>query len=428
MEGLISGLLRQVFHISQDGERFDVLTAVVDRIPYPTLQGQSDRTLQGLNFEDGSEGISFAVFDSNSAAPDLWSARESSKDEETMTTKQHYTLSFSFPPTNIDSPPPTRTKESSQSFTWRCLQLPVANTIFQNGKIATLNAQQWRSQQAAGEITLSCIIEIPLPKQTLHMTEILSERHTEPVQSLDCRLMSITPTRPVLAAIGNIIRRLSVDAASGSGLPASEELEQQVADAIDHGRIPAQQPGIWALIKPKVYQTLATSVGNDKIVRYGDIQRAVFDGCHLRKVLSGGGGWGEKQGLLALDPDSGFGEDQESSELSFDANMDDESRVLQGLNDIVKPGDTVEFFVNEYSPYRESVPRPIPDQLATRTESVLSMIFGSLPSSMDAMHISLTGKSNKSLETNCTVINNHFGMLSEQGMSLRVSDFPVRSY
>ena len=419
-EDLIPKLLRQIFHISQDSEGFDVLTAVVDRIPYPIFQHQAARTdqqnsagrdIQGLDLREGSEGISFAVFDSKSAAPDLWSTGEDSTGGKITSSEQRCTLSFTFPSTKI----------VNQPFSWRCLHLPVANTIFQNGRIATLNAQKWRSQSRAGGLALSCIQNIPLPKQTLQMAEFVSKCHAEPMQLLHFCLIPITPARTVLAAVGNIVRRISVNGASESGSPASEELEKQISEAIKKGQIPAQQPGIWALVKTQGSQVHAVSAGSGRGTAEGNLQGEVFDGCHLRKVLSGGGGWGEKQGLLALDPDSGFNANLETSELLFGAKKNAETKELLGLNDIITPGDTIQFFVNSSTSYRGSASRSMPDESATNPEDPITMTLGSLPSTMDTMPQPPTSNPNKSLDTDYTVINNHFGMLSEQGMSLEVS-------
>lgn len=431
MSNIIPNFLRQIFDIRKEGHHFDVLTAVVDRIPYPKFtkadhQARHQALLAGCppgtQVEDGSEGMSFAVLDSKSAAPDLWSARLESSEVETMTIQQRCTLSFAFPPTAISTPIFADGEERTRSLVSRMLQLPVANTLFQTGKTSSLIAQRWRSQGSlASNFALSCCRKVDLPQQTLYMTDVFSDQITALRQSLCSCLISITPTRVITAAMGNIIRRISVDDISNESVPASEELELAISTAIKDGLIPAEQTGIWALVRPPNLLS-PNQVGIDRESDLDhEIEQAVLDGCRLHKVLSGGGGWGEKQGLLSLDPDSDYRVSQQASETSCWEDQDVESDRVQAFGEIVKPGDTVKFYVQR--PPR--VPRPTTERSLTsdspRNAPSLSLRFGSLPSTMDAMPEKPRDEMGLSSKATCTVHINYFGMLSEQGMSLEVS-------
>lgn len=428
----VPNVLRRTFEILKDGQEIDVLTAVVDRIPFPRCTRPADRTayqassedaLPAKRIEDGSEGVSFAVLDSNFAAPDLWSSRAESKELETMTIQQRCTLSFAFPPTVIPIPIFPDGKKTTQPLVSRVLQLPVANTLFQNGKTSTLIAQRWRSQRSTDtSFALSCSREAKLPQQILHMTDVFSDQSTGLDQSLHSHLMPITPTRTVTAAIGNIIRRISVDDTSEEGVPASEELERAISTAIRDGRIPAKPAGIWALVRPQNY----TSPGQAGVGLGGTvdhkIQQAVFSGCQLHKVLSGGGGWGEKQGLLALDPDSDYRMSQQAFKPSYLEDQDVKSEKLQAFGELVNPGDTVEFYVYKSPPIPDSTRASTPKFDPTDNPTSVSLRFGSLPSNMDAMPNAPSDEIDLSSRPSCMVFKHHFGMLSEQGMSLEVSE------
>jgi len=439
--GFLPNVLRHTFDLKDD-QQIDVLAAVVDRIPYPTsarpanwidVQPVAEAAPPKTQTEDGSEGMSFAVLDSNSAAPDLWSARAESKHLSTMSIQQHCTLSFAFPPTAITVPVFVDGKERTQPLVSRVLQLPVANTLFKNGKPSTLIAQRWRSLQSTeSSFTLSCIQKAKLPQQTLHLTDVFPDQSTGFNQSLHSYLMPITPTRTVTAAIGNIIRRISIDDTSDGGVPASEELENAISAAIRDGRIPTEQAGIWALVRPPNYPYPGQSGDDVGGTAIHEIQRAVLTGCQLHKVLSGGGGWGEKQGLLALDPDSDYHARQQVFGASYWEDQGVEPEEMQAFVNLVNPGDTVKFFVYKSPQILESISEAIPRlDLAADLRS-LSLRFGSLPSSMDAMPEAPITETDSSSQPGCTVIKHHFGMLSEQGMSLEVSviHFPltVRPY
>ena len=114
--------------------------------------------------------------------------------------------------------------------------------------------------------------------------------------------------------------------------------------------MPRDHADVWAFITPKDVRASFTTIS----------RRAFSKGCQLRKVLSGGGGWGVKQGLLSLDPDADYEylltEPQATKSTGLEdlylANhrmtdiQDDENQSKKMFEDIIKPGDTITFFVN----------------------------------------------------------------------------------
>ena len=157
-------------------------------------------------------------------------------------------------------------------------------------------------------------------------------------------LVPITSFRTVHSALGNILKRFEV---GGEEVPASKELEEVVPRLLQErskrmlGDI--QGPlSVWALVVP------ARLAGRWRpgLMESLDFQPMFREGCRLHKVLSGGGGWGAKQGLLSLDPEAKFSttdeEDVESFERDFLANREGGG----GGGSIVGPGDEVMFCVD----------------------------------------------------------------------------------
>ena len=424
----IPSLLQLAVEETKPWQNCDLLAAVVDRIPQasPTasfrsrgshaaeaaVANSSPETL----VEDGFEGISVAVLDSEVAAPDLWSPRNASNERETMTIQQRCTLSFSLPPG-----PGVRTqlseKSASQPLIQRTLQLPVANTLFQNGRTSTLFAQRWGVSFRKESISEYVSSEKTwLPRQTIHMDALFADEGMR--LQLDHRVCShlvpITPARIITAAVGNIVRKINGNNATAEAVPASEELEYAISTAIQQGQIPAEQAGVWALIRPQRYATL------DRAAQLHWIEYAILSGARLHKVLSGGGGWGEKHGLLALDPDSDYNLHYQAFEPSFGDHQDAEAGKLQALGEVAKPGDSITFYVyrSPSNAYPADVHVPISWHKGKTPSATL--LFGSLPSTMDAMREVDTTQAEAHAQSEPKIEENQFGMLSEQGMSLEV--------
>lgn len=424
----IPSLFQTAVEKAKPWQEFDLLAAVVDRIPQ-TSSTSSYRSRGShaadaeaspdIRAEDGSEGISVAILDSRAAAPDLWSIKDISNERETMTIQQRCTLSFSLPPS-----PGMRTqifdKSASQPLVERMLQLPVANTVFQNGRTSTLFAQKWvvsfraefTSEHMSSEKTW-------LPHQTVHMDTIFADegRRLQLDTLLHSRLLPITPARTVTAAVGNIVRKISGGDASAESLPASEELERAISTAIEQGQVLAQHPGVWALVRPQRYAALDRPAQFQSNIR-DMTEYAVLSGARLHKVLSGGGGWGEKHGLLALDPDSDYSRHHHASGPSFGNEQDIRAENYGALGEVAKLGDILTFYVYSSPSDANRADLYAPAFWSSSRGVTATLNFGSLPSTMDAMD---TTKVEDDSEPGLVVEENTFGMLSEEGMSLEVN-------
>lgn len=427
----VPSLLRLAVETTTPWQKFDLLAAVIDRIPqtrsiapYGTrdshaTDAESSPPRKGL--QDGSEGISVAVLDSGAATPDLWSSRSMPKERETMTIQQRCTISFAFPP-NPGVRTPFSDHSVSQPLVKRVLQLPVANTLFQNGKTSTLFAQRWNLQSTKSSTSEPvCSNKTWLPQQIIHMGTVFANEgmRLQLDHLVQSHLVPITPARTITAAMGNIVRKISGESASAEDAPASEELERAISSAIQRGQIPSQQAGVWALIRPQRYAALDRAAQSQGTVRDA-IEYAVLSGGRLHKVLSGGGGWGEKHGLLSLDPDSDYSHHHRAFEPSFSDDEDAEAEKREALGEVAKPGDTITFFVYKSPSDAHPVRLHAPAFLNRNRRAAPTLTFGSLPSTMDAMPEVDTAKAKDSALSSLTVEENHFGMLSEQGMSLEV--------
>ena len=188
-----------------------------------------------------------------------------------------------------------------------------------------------------------------------------------------------------------------------------------------------------------------------KHINIGIRELLVKDGARLCKVLSGGGGWGKKAGLLSLDPDSSYStrelRGEEGWEVDFDGKetadgeegASEEAKVEKqkkaALGEIVMEGEVVMFFLapknvnstaldgkkEEVEGGNEEEPVCFSDSEPTR-----EAIFGTLPSSIDTA-VPANAPSTADLEPSSQppVTIQHYpdkyGMLSEGGMALTVS-------
>ena len=395
----IQNTVGTLFDKIEVGQKIDALAAVVDGIPVPETaqfppEDRNDyRDLTGNPNCSGYQGITMGICDSSLATPDLWSRHGISSDLGARNMDQHSTLSFSFTGMNQVS---------------RTLQIPVANTIFQNGMPATLFAQRWIRDRTAGGLV--CVKQTPLQHQTVHMTETSPNTYTESDTYLRTRLRPITRIRTATAAVGNIIRRVEVD--GGQERPASQELESIINDQIQNGHLDRDKVQVWALLTPP-NELSSDSRSNIRC----SLQEEIVSGARLLKVLSGGGGWGQKQGLLALDPDSHYGfRDSPSYSEESNATM----KNGEGFADIVKPGDNVKFLINDVTLTEHSIEKSkVPLESAKAKEFVLQdqlLEFGCVPPTLNVMPASEVKESPHML------IDKYLGLLSEHGMSLKVGN------
>ncbi|KAI4245639.1 MAG: hypothetical protein L6R40_002440 [Gallowayella cf. fulva] len=325
----IPDLIRQTYHGWAKGRILDVLVAVIDRISYPSSQIKK----AGLDPGQGrigysGKGISVMLTDSEVGAPDLWSQREQTDQKASSTAQRRSTLSFQF---GANSEHVDRNEKSTtpKLFLSRTVKLPVANTIFHNGRESTIQAQRWIVGETILEPALACIKRTWLKEQVLRMAFPFPDAPDKFPTQVFIPLSPITRPKRVATSMGNVIRQFY--ARNEHLEPASKDLETAVAHWISQTGNERKAVEVWALISPPKGLRTFNNYNFSKVIR---------NGGHFHKVLSGGGGWGNRQGLLALDPEVDFDVTPklrmtEDLESEF---AEDRSRAS---SQVVNPGDMV---------------------------------------------------------------------------------------
>ncbi|KAI1430310.1 hypothetical protein F5Y12DRAFT_709324 [Xylaria sp. FL1777] len=290
--------------------------------------------------------------------------------------------------------------------------LPLANTVFQNGRRSTLYASRWDVSDA-GLIAL----RMRDPKITQQMT---AKGDTADYTSSMVPLLPLTPPRKIVAGLGNIVRQVEVD---GSATPASKELEAIIPKMFEERaqREPTYSPrpiGVWCwVIPPHVME--AKNFDNLQIFKAGSSQteadiisssKTIFSellasGCRLHKILSGGGGWGLKQGLLSLDPETTFSLPGQDNDMEMFIKSFRERNSTEPTSGLATPGSFLLFCVEPQATDTEAL-------LGQRLATTKSWHFGVAPN-LDY------SPSPNSRPDPVEIIDGHFGISSTMGLFLR---------
>lgn len=374
-----------------------MLVAVVDRIPFPHKLTPPPNQNSRCSRYDGLEGLSVSMLESETAAPDLWSPRDGP-------TGRQATLSFQFQPIQGRK----LSQKDHPGLKSHLLQLPVANTLFQNGQTSTLFAEHWVFSSASEPDSVYIRTKkISLPQQTLCVTGLIESKDERRLHTM---FRPLTPIRTVAAAMGNIIRSLHPDSDSSpdATFSASKELEVAVSKLMQTRQDPAKKIEVWALVTPHQAAEVA------HMAKSQDLLTNVEHGSRLYKVLGGGGGWGAKAGILALEPDPDYSDDGNELQLDFE----NENAVLekpQGFRNLVIPGDRIVFLAL----------KKILEKKNSESETVhlglpRSVTLGTVPPDTNRIPDRIEGSGQSYSAPKSIFIRNYFGMLTEQGMSLQV--------
>ncbi|KAF2774513.1 hypothetical protein EJ03DRAFT_347108 [Teratosphaeria nubilosa] len=337
------------------------------------------------------------------------------------------------------------------------IQVPLAQTVFSTGIVSTMTHYEYTPSEDG-----------TLQKQRERLLESLTVPlgFAEPDTCLRMHtpLVPLTPARVVRNSMGNIVRTVSqavVRAERNRALlpsgpqPASTELEEAVSNYFKALNMPPEPVQVWALVMPftgnlvstRAHQNLiaqsrekwlrwlesdaihrfwTTKQGEDNHPPQGAVSAAIMGlaaktGGRLCRVLSGGGGWGKKAGLLSLDPDVQYSVRDLRSDKGWEFDLETEDAAArskqQALGEVVKEGDEIQFFImpkgTELSEQDEVFNRGLYWQ-ESRTA-----IFGTVPSTIDAADNSGTAAEAKPRST-ITAIHapGMFGALSETGLAL----------
>ncbi|KAI9842900.1 MAG: hypothetical protein M1837_006732 [Sclerophora amabilis] len=416
-------------------QRCTVLAAVVDRLPSSVTRSDiSETRLDGIRakIDGGIEGLGFMLAPrAVDAAPGLFQGLDFKTELHDADLEHRGCLSFM-----IDSQDRRSTVE-----------VPLAETIFQNGSSSTMVASEW-ARSARSEKWLQQGKAHTSSQQVNLLHSSLSTLGRAPQAALDqsmgIPLMPLTKARQITEGFGNIIRKLQGGDAKSDTFPASQELERSLGSHFKAIGLEQQAVTIWAILYPEGNinpvdpdHLLFTDRGmSEGVPNPVDPQSRMLShrrfwlegqlgclckGASLRRVLGGGGGWGHNQGLISLDHETRYG--TTDSAMSTGLTEDDNVSFREDFNigQLARPGDWVQFFLPSYRTLWSS--RPISHEEGTAPakthdvdqESDSSLLFDVIPSSDDPSpldHVKDTPRGKK-----CYVIENHFGASSSQGLS-----------
>ncbi|KAI9717642.1 MAG: hypothetical protein M1812_004587 [Candelaria pacifica] len=429
-DAFLSKALRQLFRTDSGtkDQTYNAIVAVVDKLPRIETRVHEQRRNFNNVLDKGREGLAImtgGLRGSCGIAPDLWEPRSEDLAVDTMSIQQKSTISFNLGLSEkalkrhrhgYNNPREVLLGHFSRSF-----EVPLANTIFHNGQTSTMYISRW-AKESQGILVRTRKAKIQ--NQLVRCPFNIDLRPNGPGRkSYSMPLAPLTLPRQVAAAVGNIIRRLHLTDHTSETVPASEELEHQIEQLSKSTELGDQRVAVWALVTPRGrWSSEPTLFG-------ATLHTMIEQGSRLHRVLSGGGGWGQKQGLLSLDPDSTYHADG-TPDAQFSGN---EESFGQGqrepLGEVVNPGDLVQFFhlltnLNRFSKEDAQTTGEKANKDGYAYESAQSATtaieFGTIPSTIDNIPGPTLPEAELRKSDDVEVVMNHFGALSEQGVSMSI--------
>ena len=400
--GIISKLLNKVLFADQLNAardiQVDVIVAIVDRVfDFNSLGGP---LASGSN---GEEGVSLLVSRQKDLRQDIAFANQptgSDDREDTMTIEQKDCLSIA-----VANNQSTEIKFS----------IPLANTVFQNGQKSTLIASQWLARSGTRQFVLQQ--EQKLRNYTVELPKEESFGHYR----ISIPLKPLTVARRIAAGTGNIIRKIYMDEDDSLAAPASQELEKRVTEHFKSNDVEPHRVSVWALLwTPEIFQRYTENSKDDQS-QLSKVARLIQSGASLHRVLSGGGGWGHKQGLLSIDPERSYSihntPDAEPNDRAFQ-DIFGSKRVSEGWTEMTHPGDFVQFFVTDSS-YTPPESNSKNGDGAAEALVPTTICFRVMASNIDDMPIAPNGSSSAT-HVKPILVNNLFSAQSHQGISQQI--------
>ncbi|KAF2757623.1 hypothetical protein EJ05DRAFT_511407 [Pseudovirgaria hyperparasitica] len=429
------------------------LVAVVDRLAEPRDYEMGPPSRAPPILEDGLDGISYAVMDSRhiSSSTSLSQLDRFDTDvpEDLATTP---TLSF-----HMNESLRRRSPRKNIQ-----VHVPLANTLFQNGYEYTMSLYTIKKPESSAPVEVVSI-KHELKRASILWPFDISGRGRNSSTSLACPLLPLTGSLKILDVMGNIISRL--ENKHNSVIPASLHVEQGVHKFFDVTRTDPCSVSIWALLYPypadfalRVVSTYnrylngrsrraITQIALTQEESFVDfwrhtawndhIMRALNRGASLHRVMSGGGGWGNKAGLLSLDPykiqrlpmdEKPLGmldsdrdcQDSKQSKFSFE----DLAGEDENASATFRPGDYLQFFIMPPISQQEVARRALTGDSTPSSQAVpttkWSLDFGTVPSTVD--EVPQYSESKDVALTQVTVHPDRFSALSEKAIHVQSSE------
>ena len=300
--------------------------------------------------------------------------------------------------------------------------LPVANTMFRNGHLSTMFEDTW---EVVSDLNKETRFRRSSRASLKSFDVAITKAGRSPSPFVGIPMRPLTRPREVVSSIGNIIRELKCDE-TGNTLPASTDLEAAVPRFLQSpwlSETAKKSFSVFALITSKDFYAQAVPKLQKIASPFGRrvLLNSLFEGrARLHRVTGGGGGWGNKKGLLSLEP----GIDLFADELDKVSTLPPEGKDydFQKTSALVSPGDNVQFFATFPGQQEDRVNLfRLKDETA-RTEawrryspSRPRVVIGTSPPDEE-----YSAAANNTCSTTDKLIfaNNFFGMLSEAGACL----------
>ncbi|ELR06276.1 hypothetical protein VC83_05034 [Pseudogymnoascus destructans] len=401
----IPNLLQTIFPATPDGTEVETILGVVDGLAPPNI---SDLDSDGITPTEGF-GISIILSKPGEYQQER-RLKQSSMDSRSNPTDSSSITVRVHDPTAVE---PTKAVQKYSDIT-----MPLANTTFRNGRTSTLFEVRWERSSPGSQFEQTRSSEL----ESLTISDMFSGKLFE--SSTSVPLEPITETRHVASGLGNIVRTLTD--ASGKEMPASSELEASVVSYLSSRGLPEQTVGVWALVFPgEVYESDLGKWAKDYPIRVWD---AIRHGASLHRVVSGGGGWGIKAGLLSLDPETQFGSGEARYDFSQPGSaLDSDAEQTQALGQIAKPGSYIQFLIAHQQLDQLAgaiLPLNKPEKLEPREVDCTtpSIVLGCIPSTIDDIPLPPLETSGDEARRELAVAYNQLSILSENGLYLRRED------
>ncbi|KAJ5579516.1 uncharacterized protein N7459_005501 [Penicillium hispanicum] len=369
------------------------VAAVVDKIPDPSGAGH-----EKLGAEDGAyEGLSLLMVEPHEVQ---WKAAPPRRIGGTAGEEPSLVVSLQ---SEVEKPSPRGAAHE--------IGLRLAHTVFTNGKDRTFLGMRFTANEGDPEH-----LSYSMDKLVDLSSCLVTTKSTSPTIRPTFPLDPVTPRRKVITSMGNILRQVakSTDPNSLEPMPASQELEKELPRYIDEHEIVDHRVSVWALVEKSHFEVCDSESPQERV------QRSLEQGGRLHRVMSGGGGWGKKQGLLSLDPEMSFpGVSYRDEPTLLDCVFDPTAEApqdmpfpfeweiagddLSHLSQVAAAGDLIQFFVST-PPSHTTVPA---------LDSGLTYCFGIVSDADEPEAAPASNGHRKRLVT----VPNTFGALSETAIA-----------
>lgn len=425
----VPNVIQAIFPTRPDVAEVETILAVVDGLSPPNLTDLDTEKLKP------AEGFSVSVVLGNSQTglderlytPDAAAAAAASNPTESasITIRIHDAVA---------SENKRRTQRAID------VTVPLANTLFHNGRASTLLAARWHRPDPTlpfARTAATALHAWSAPKACIGKLHDAATR---------VPLTPVTAPRRIAAGLGNIVRQVA--GADGAPAPASAELEEAVVAYLAARALPLQTVAVWALVFP--HDLYARNFGNWATDYPGRIWNALRHGATLHRVrkspplfppnprahpqanenptVSGGGGWGIKAGLLALDPATTLSTatDARHDFSAAPAPLSDPAAAqAHALGAVAAPGSHIQFLIAHE-------PLGAPSHHRAQQQSQLqphapSILLGCVPSTVDDLPAPPPEDDGGAVpRAEMHVAHGRISALSEAGLYLRVRDKAVK--